>query len=139
MKEEKLVEEIDPVSHLGSAYSVLRVLCIFMVAEVMARHIGAHRVPICEGEHKLKKFVHLLTLEDGCMYRIVNNDSTGEGEKTIQRHPNQYLPCSHMGPQKPRQDSHCVVNHNRQNGTPVGLVSEHKKLLPHTYVFHFSI
>jgi hypothetical protein len=49
MKKEKLVKEVDTPAHLSSADSVLRVLCIFMMAKVMARHIGTHRVAISKG------------------------------------------------------------------------------------------
>jgi hypothetical protein len=98
MKKEELIEKIDAEAHLGRAYYILRVLGILMMAEVVSRDISAHRVAIGEGEDILKKLIHALTFKDWRMDRIVNDDSAGKREKTIDYDPQHYLPCSHMLP-----------------------------------------
>jgi len=62
------------------------------------------------------------------MNSIMNNDCAGKREKTIDRYPKDYLPCRHILPKEPWQYRNCIVDHYRQNGTPVGYVSEHERI-----------
>jgi len=59
---------------------------------------------------------------------IVNDDSAGEGEKTIYHYPQHYLPGGHTMPKEPWRYSQGIVYHNGQNSSPIGLISEHEKI-----------
>jgi len=62
------------------------------------------------------------------MNRIVDNNCTGKREKTVDHYPYYYLPGDHSLPQEPWQYRNCVIDHYRQNGTPVGFISEHERV-----------
>jgi hypothetical protein len=98
VKEKKLVKKIDLEAHLGRTDSIFLMLCVLVMTEVMPRHIGAHRVSVRERQDKLKELIHAFALEYRRMDRIVDDDSAGEREKTVDHHPKHYLPGSHSRP-----------------------------------------
>jgi len=124
-EKQQLIQDIQLVAHLAGADGIFRFLGVFVMAEIMPRHVGRGRVPVGKRKHNLHHAVQEARFENGFVDGVVNDDRTREGKETIRHHEQNNLGGGERIPVNPRENGHHEIKPYKNKGAYIGFVMKH--------------
>src|SRR5262249_54094671 len=118
--------EVPAEADLGRAHDVAARLRVLVMAEVMAGHIGAHRVAVREREDHLESSVEPALVEDGAVDGVVRGDSAEEREPA-RDHEERDREAKVARGVDPLDRDESEVRRHEEEGLQIGSVAKHGK------------